>query len=183
MASREFTDRSGVVWRVWDVRPTSLHPVTRGEDFMGDFADGWLTFESPSERRRLPAPYPAAWTSFDLPKLEALCRAAKPVSARKNRTPSGEQLALTEDTAARAARADDYAPVELGFAEERLADARLAMDEGDYEVARVEAEQAEVNAALAAARSRAARGRKAVQAQAEENARLRRELLPAGERP
>jgi hypothetical protein len=85
--------------------------------------------------------------------------------------------------AARAARADDYAPVELGFAEERLADARLAMDEGDYDVARVEAEQAEVNAALAAARSRAARGRKAVQAQAEENARLRRELLPAGERP
>lgn len=107
MASREFTDRSGVVWRVWDVRPSSLHPVTRGEDFMGDFADGWLTFESPSERRRLPAPYPAAWTSFDLSKLEALCRAAKPVSARKNRTPSGEQLAFTEDTAARAARADD----------------------------------------------------------------------------
>ena len=85
--------------------------------------------------------------------------------------------------AARAARADDYAPVELGFAEERLADARQAMDEGEYEVARIEAEQAEVNAALAAARSKAAKGRAAVQAQAEENARLRRELLPAGERP
>lgn len=82
---------------------------------------------------------------------------------------------------ARAARADDYAPVELGIAEERLADARLAMDEGEYELARVEAEQAEVNAALAAARSRAAKGRAAVQAQADENARLRRELLPAGD--
>jgi len=107
MASREFTDRDGTVWRVWDVRPSSLHPITRGEDFMGDFADGWLTFESPIERRRLPAPYPANWMSFDLPKLDALCRAAKPVSPKKNRTPSGEQLALTEDTAARAARADD----------------------------------------------------------------------------
>ena len=107
MASREFTDRDGTVWRVWDVRPSSLHPITRGEDFMGDFADGWLTFESPTERRRLPAPYPANWTSFDLPRLDALCRAAKPVSPKKNRTPSGEQLALTEDTAARAARADD----------------------------------------------------------------------------
>jgi len=84
--------------------------------------------------------------------------------------------------AARAARAEDFAPVELGFAEERRADARLAMDAGDYEQARIEAEQAEVNAALAAARSRAAQGRAAVQAQAEENARLRRELLPAGER-
>lgn len=83
---------------------------------------------------------------------------------------------------ARAARADDYAPVELGFAEERLADARLAMENGDYDVARVEAEQAEVNAALAKARSRAAQGRAAVQAQVEENARLRRELLPTGER-
>jgi hypothetical protein len=107
MASREFTDRDGTVWRVWDVRPTSLHPITRSEDFMGDFADGWLTFESPTERRRLPAPYPANWTSFDLPRLDALCRAAKPVSPKKNRTPSGEQLALTEDTAARVARADD----------------------------------------------------------------------------
>jgi hypothetical protein len=85
--------------------------------------------------------------------------------------------------AAQAARADDYAPVELGMAQEQLADARLAMQEGDYAVARGQAEQAEVNAALAAARSRAAAGRAAVQAQSEENQRLRRELLGTGEQP
>jgi uncharacterized lipoprotein YmbA len=85
--------------------------------------------------------------------------------------------------AAQAARAEDLAPVELGFAQERLADARLAMDEGDYALARSQAEQAEVNAALATARSRAAAGRAAVRRQSEENQRLRRELLGAGEQP
>lgn len=83
--------------------------------------------------------------------------------------------------AARELRADDYAPVELGFAEERIAAARSAMDERDYALARAQAEQAESNAALAVARSRAAIGRAAVQKQADENARLRRELLGEGE--
>lgn len=85
--------------------------------------------------------------------------------------------------AAREARADDYAPVELGFAEEKLAAARIAMEEGDYAVAASQAEQAEINAALARARSRAAIGRAQVQQQTEENARLRRELLGDGGRP
>lgn len=85
--------------------------------------------------------------------------------------------------AAQDAQAEDLAPVELGFAQERLADARLAMDEGDYALARSRAEQAEVNAALAAARSRAAAARSAVQRQAAENQRLRRELLGAGDKP
>ena len=82
---------------------------------------------------------------------------------------------------ARAAKADEYAAVELGQAEERLADARLAMDERDYAQARELAEQAELHADLAAARSRAAVGRAQVKAAGEENARLRRELL-GGER-
>ena len=107
MASREFTDRSGVVWRVWDVHPTSLHPSTRGEDYMGEFADGWLAFESPRERRRFPAPYPSRWMEFDLPALETLCKGARPVSPRRARTPSGEQLALTEESAERDAREHD----------------------------------------------------------------------------
>ena len=104
MASREFTDRSGVVWRVWDVQPTSLHPITRAEDYMGEYADGWLTFESSAEKRRYPAPYPARWTDYDLVALEALCRAAKPVSPRRSRTPSSEHLAFTEESAEKDAR-------------------------------------------------------------------------------
>jgi predicted S18 family serine protease len=84
---------------------------------------------------------------------------------------------------AREARADDHAPVELGFAEEKLAGARAAMEARDYATAASLASQAELNAQLAAARSRAATGRAAVQAQSEENARLRRELLGEGGRP
>jgi hypothetical protein len=81
--------------------------------------------------------------------------------------------------AARAAQADEYAAVELGQAEERLADARLAMDERDYADARDLAEQAELHAELAGARSRAAAGRAQVKAASDENARLRRQLLGA----
>jgi hypothetical protein len=82
---------------------------------------------------------------------------------------------------AREARADEYAPVELGFAEEKLAAARAAMGERDYDDARSRAGQAELDAALALARSRAAAGRAAVRSQSEENARLRRELLGSGD--
>ena len=79
--------------------------------------------------------------------------------------------------AARGAKADEYAAVELGQAEEQLAAARLAMDERDYADARRLAELAELNAELAGARSRAAVGRLKVRAGTDENARLRRELL------
>ena len=78
---------------------------------------------------------------------------------------------------ARSVKAEDYAAVELGQAEESLAAARIAMDERDYAQARDLAEQAELHAQLAAARSRAVSGRERVRASTEENARLRRELL------
>jgi hypothetical protein len=85
--------------------------------------------------------------------------------------------------AARQRRADDYAPVELGFAEERLAAARLAMEQREYALARAQAERAALDAALAEAKSRAALGREEVRQSSEENARLRRELLGEGGRP
>lgn len=81
---------------------------------------------------------------------------------------------------AREARADDFSPVELGFAEEALAAAKLGMEQRDYDVARRNAMRAELNATLAAARSRAAAGREAVRRHTAENARLRRELLGEG---
>jgi hypothetical protein len=106
MASREFTDSEGVVWRVWDVTPAHLHPVTRAEEYMEPYAGGWLTFESPFEKRRLPAPYPPRWAQYDLAQLEVLCRAASPVGRKKKETPSGEQLSISEKAAEREERAD-----------------------------------------------------------------------------
>ena len=91
-------------------------------------------------------------------------------------------VGLLDDAAAavetaRGAKADEYAAVELGRAEEQLAAARLAMDERDYADARTLAEMAELDAELAAARARAAVGREKVRAGTDENTRLRRELL------
>ena len=94
MAVREFTDSRGVEWRVWDVTPAHMHPVTRGEDYMADLQDGWLAFEGGREKRRLEAPYPANWTSAPLRELEALCRRASVVIRRRARSPSGERKAM-----------------------------------------------------------------------------------------
>ena len=95
MSIREYTDSKRVEWRVWDVTPDHLHPVTRAEDFMGNFQDGWLVFESAREKRRLEAPYPAAWREFDLPSLEALCQRAVTVVPRPPASPSGQRRAAT----------------------------------------------------------------------------------------
>ncbi|HEY2066211.1 MAG TPA: hypothetical protein VGG84_09660 [Gemmatimonadaceae bacterium] len=95
MAVREFTDSRGVDWRVWDVTPAHMHPITRGEDYMGNLQDGWLVFESGREKRRLEAPYPAEWTRFPIQELEELCRKASLVVRRRASSPSGERRAIS----------------------------------------------------------------------------------------
>ena len=109
MAVREFTDTRGVDWRAWDVTPSHMHPITRGEDFMADLQDGWLVFESGREKRRLEAPYPANWITLPIPALEELCARASLVVRRRATTVSGqqrqakaaeiEQVAANEDSA------------------------------------------------------------------------------------
>jgi hypothetical protein len=42
-----------------------------------EYASGWLTFQSGSEKRRL-APVPEGWESLDGAGLEQLCQAATP---------------------------------------------------------------------------------------------------------
>lgn len=99
MASREFTDSQGTVWRVWDVTPTHLHPVTRGGEYMEPWAGGWLTFESAGEKRRLVAPYPSRWHEYGLAELELMLKAAEPVGARRLTTPAATSLVEAEDEA------------------------------------------------------------------------------------
>jgi hypothetical protein len=94
MAVREFTDSRGREWRVWDVTPEHMHPVTRSEDYMAGYQDGWLAFESGAEKRRLEAPYPADWINLSIPALEALCRGAAPVVRRAAQSDTGKQRAL-----------------------------------------------------------------------------------------
>jgi hypothetical protein len=94
VAVREFTDSAGVEWRVWDVTPQHMHPATRAEDFMGNLRDGWLVFESASDKRRLEPPYPAHWTALSLTALEELCRRATPVTQRLAQSTTGRQRAI-----------------------------------------------------------------------------------------
>jgi hypothetical protein len=103
---REFTDSRGVEWRVWAVTPAHMHPITRGEDYMDKLQDGWLVFESGSEKRRLEAPYPSDWQTASLPKLEELCRRASPAPKRRAKTPSGERRAISAAQIEREAEAD-----------------------------------------------------------------------------
>src|SRR5688500_14887520 len=83
MAVREFTDGSGVSWRVWPVTPSHLHPRTAAEDYLGEYGEGWLCFEAAHERRRL-ATYPTTWDSMSEPELCALLEKASVVGTRRS---------------------------------------------------------------------------------------------------
>jgi hypothetical protein len=83
MAVRDFVDANGVNWRVWPVSPEALQPRTAVEDYLGEYGEGWLCFESASERRRL-AGYPPNWEHLADEELCALLRAAAIVPPRKS---------------------------------------------------------------------------------------------------
>jgi len=86
MAVRDFADEKGNKWRVWAVLRTSIHPRTAAEDFLGDYADGWLCFESQQERRRL-ARYPQDWDKMSDADLRTLLDKAALVPVRGKPTP------------------------------------------------------------------------------------------------
>ena len=74
---REFTDKSGVSWKVWDVYPgPARKPAKPMMDFSvfpsRDLTEGWLCFQCDNEKRRL-APIPANWEMLPGDELEELC--------------------------------------------------------------------------------------------------------------
>jgi hypothetical protein len=91
MAVREFVDKRGVSWKVWDITPDSIHRVARLEFLLGEFEEGWLTFESASERRRLPE-LPEGWMHLSDGGLEALCERATVVTSRDEPESQGAEL-------------------------------------------------------------------------------------------
>ena len=80
MAHREFTDREGQRWEVWEVQPSiSTDGVSAPGLLLGeDAARGWLAFQSARERRRFYMP-PEGWESFSEEQLSILCHHAVPV--------------------------------------------------------------------------------------------------------
>jgi hypothetical protein len=92
MAHRTFIDSLGRHWDVWSVVPEGTERRRRGSaldwifnerrhrreerDMIDDrWANGWLTFETRGEKRRL-ARYPENWTELNPEELEWLCDGA-----------------------------------------------------------------------------------------------------------
>jgi hypothetical protein len=90
---RGFTDSTGVEWRVWEVFPSRSSPGSSAEEMsrtslMGSaFANGWLCFESLTEKRRL-APIPDGWERRSPRQMEELWLSATPVPARRASDPT-----------------------------------------------------------------------------------------------
>jgi hypothetical protein len=78
--------------------------------------------------------------------------------------------------AAERAGAEELAPVELRFAREKLASARLGMEKGKYDIALYLVEESEINSELAIEQSRAAQSRRKVNELRRSNEVLREEL-------
>ena len=89
MGLREFRDAEGVVWKVWNVTPDSLDKRTMAEDYMREWQDGWLCFESSQSRRRL-AVFPADWAALEDEELAGLLGSATVVKRRQPGETSGE---------------------------------------------------------------------------------------------
>jgi hypothetical protein len=70
----------------------------------------------------------------------------------------------------------EYAPVEMGAAQEKMDRARRAMDKEDYEVARRLAEEAQADARLAEKKAQSARAQKAAGVTQEDTRVLREEM-------
>ena len=85
MALRDFADRAGRQWRVWDVTAEAIHPATRGEDYMRDYLAGWLAFESFDglAKCRL-TPIPPEWASAPVSQLEQWLHDAETVRGERS---------------------------------------------------------------------------------------------------
>jgi Asp-tRNA(Asn)/Glu-tRNA(Gln) amidotransferase A subunit family amidase len=98
------------------------------------------------------------------------CSAAKP-------GPEVFDAAERAIQAAERAGAEEFAPVELRFAREKLAEARRGIEQRKYDVALFLVEESEINSELAIEQSRAAQSRRKVNELRRSNEMLREELM------
>ena len=81
---REFRDRQGQAWRVWEVRPGVGRPLRDLHRYLGAYLNGWLAFGclDNDQRKRLPK-FPPDWLQMSDQELEALLLKAVDVPPRK----------------------------------------------------------------------------------------------------
>ncbi len=89
MAPRVLVDENGVRWEVRLIIPTTPNRPFEGKVLRHSGAypraleNGWLSFESPTEKRRL-APAPEGWDSASDEELAAFLKRAVSVPKRLN---------------------------------------------------------------------------------------------------
>ena len=69
MPYREFVDSANVHWKVWETVPLNGKVLSKG------YENGWLTFDSGQELRRL-GPVPDKWEDLPDAKLRSLLKEA-----------------------------------------------------------------------------------------------------------
>jgi hypothetical protein len=74
---RQFRDAAGVDWQVYQTDRSAS--AERGRDHLlpAEYREGWLVFESATEKRRL-APVPPGWSDLSDEALAGLCASATP---------------------------------------------------------------------------------------------------------
>ncbi|MFN2564163.1 MAG: hypothetical protein ABR499_04040 [Gemmatimonadaceae bacterium] len=81
---RDFRDRQGQAWRVWEVRPGLGRPLSQLHRHLGEYVYGWLAFGCLDNemRKRLPR-FPPDWLQMSDRELEALLHQAIEVPKRR----------------------------------------------------------------------------------------------------
>lgn len=82
MALRICTDRAGIAWEVFEVHPSL--DGRRAARVPASHMDGWLCFQSATERRRL-VPIPTMWQAWD---DDTLLAAIAECEGTRRRTPA-----------------------------------------------------------------------------------------------
>jgi hypothetical protein len=82
ISQRVFDDVRGKRWRVFAVRPT--RPTVERSALPESFREGWLSFESGDEKRRV-APIPPGWEELTIDDLRLLCQRAQRAPKRTSK--------------------------------------------------------------------------------------------------
>jgi len=116
--------------------------------------------------------------SFQMHRVVATVAAAIFIAGCASTPAPVEQMAVSRAAVinASSAGANELAPLQFKSAKEKMDAAERAMTEKDYVRARQLAEQAQIDAQLAAAEARSAKAKKAADAVQEDNRILRQEL-------
>ncbi len=110
------------------------------------------------------------------PILIALVCLVLTACATVHPNPSILETAEQAIRAAEAAGGDEFAPVEMRFAREKLVSARKGMEKEKYEVAVYLVEESEINSELAIEKSRTAKSRRRANELRKSNAELEEKL-------